>query len=287
MCSRPSLWPLCLSAFFQAGWLSIENGKKMKNNKILTLAFLRSFYLQATWNFERMQNVGFLYILLPFFQFIYPDKEKRKAVLLRHLGFFNTHPYAASVILGIVASVEAERAEQDTIGEGEIMVLKTNMAGPLAAIGDAFFWATWRPFVVALSLFIVVFFVEDPGFRGTWFAPLFFLVVFNALHLPFRYWGLKVSYTARTRVVKIIAGMEFQKIIDFIRYMGMVIVTLSFVFYLLFSLHSTAEYSVVIIVFLATIAGGAVLKSPTALSYILTAIGVVLAYMKIDFIKFM
>ena len=51
---------------------------------IKNFIFLRTFFLQALWNFERLQNVGFLYILYPVFKSLYKDKEKRKEALLRH-----------------------------------------------------------------------------------------------------------------------------------------------------------------------------------------------------------
>ncbi|MGA2090005.1 MAG: PTS system mannose/fructose/sorbose family transporter subunit IID, partial [Endomicrobiales bacterium] len=52
--------------------------------KILTLysVFLRSFALQAVWNFERMQNVGFAYALMPVLNVLYPDPAKRSEALL-------------------------------------------------------------------------------------------------------------------------------------------------------------------------------------------------------------
>ncbi|MEW6042584.1 MAG: PTS system mannose/fructose/sorbose family transporter subunit IID, partial [Elusimicrobiota bacterium] len=39
--------------------------------------FFRSFLLQSVWNFERMQNVGFLFTVLPSLKKIYPDKKER------------------------------------------------------------------------------------------------------------------------------------------------------------------------------------------------------------------
>ena len=72
----------------------------MKMNK--KIIFLRTFFLQALWNFERLQNVGFLYILYPVLKNLYPNKEKRKEVLLRHIGFFNTNPYMVTVIVAMV-----------------------------------------------------------------------------------------------------------------------------------------------------------------------------------------
>ncbi len=73
---------------------------------IKNFIFLRTFFLQALWNFERLQNIGFLYILYPVIKSLYKDKEERKKVLLRHIGFFNTNPYMANIIIAMVINAE-------------------------------------------------------------------------------------------------------------------------------------------------------------------------------------
>ena len=56
--------------------------------KIYGKMFFKSFFLQALWNFERLQNIGFLFVLKPFVDKVYPDRERRKEALIRHTGFF-------------------------------------------------------------------------------------------------------------------------------------------------------------------------------------------------------
>ena len=118
---------------------------------IKNFIFLRTFFLQALWNFERLQNVGFLYILYPVFKSLYKDKEKRKEALLRHIGFFNTNPYMVNIIIAMVINAENNIAlgQEKNIKKPEM--IKSVMAGPTAAIGDYFFWGTWRPFVSFIS----------------------------------------------------------------------------------------------------------------------------------------
>ena len=61
---------------------------------------LRSQLLQGSWNYERMQNGGWAYSLIPALKKLYPQREDASAALKRHLEFFNTHPYIAAPILG-------------------------------------------------------------------------------------------------------------------------------------------------------------------------------------------
>jgi PTS system mannose-specific IID component len=172
--------------------------------------YWRSFFLQALWNFERLQNVGFAFAMLPIFRLLYPEPAQRRDALLRHLSFFNTHPYMVNIVFGMVASMEEDMRDGRQVSPGQIDVLKNNMAGPLAAIGDTFFWGTWRPFTILLSIGLTLFFYRSSNFFGTWLAPLTFLLVYNAVHIAFRYWSLRISYQLRTKIVEYIADLEFQ-----------------------------------------------------------------------------
>ena len=239
----------------------------MNNNKMLTTLFWRSFFVQSLWNFERMQNAGFCFVMLPLFRSLYPDREKRTAAIVRHLNFFNVHPYMASIIFGIVASMEKDIAEGKQTNPEDIIMLRTNMAGPLAAIGDTFSWATWRPFTVLLSSGLVLFFYDINTFRGTWLAPLFFLAIYNLIHVPFRFWSLRLSFQLRTRIVRIIAGLEFQRAINTIRYAGLLVLLFVLLFYLVVFVHGIAERAVSLVVFMLAILLGYLRLPPAFIFY--------------------
>ena len=54
--------------------------------------------LQASWNFERLQNVGFLFALRNMLKRIYAgDNPRFLAALKRHISFFNTHLFFSSL----------------------------------------------------------------------------------------------------------------------------------------------------------------------------------------------
>ena len=65
----------------------------------------RSTFLQGSWNYERMQNLGWAYSLIPAIKKLYKKEEDRSAALERHLEFFNTHPYVAAPIIGVTLSL--------------------------------------------------------------------------------------------------------------------------------------------------------------------------------------
>ena len=52
---------------------------------------LRHQFLQGSWNYERMQNGGWCFSMIPAIKKLYPNKEDQAAALKRHLEFYNTH----------------------------------------------------------------------------------------------------------------------------------------------------------------------------------------------------
>jgi PTS system mannose-specific IID component len=95
--------------------------------------FVKTFFIQTLWNYERLQNVGFLFILKPFLCRIYSDEGEKKEAFLRHVGFFNTHPYMVDLIAAIVVNME-EKASENVHGEkvSDINMIKDIMTAPLA-----------------------------------------------------------------------------------------------------------------------------------------------------------
>ena len=198
---------------------------------IKNFIFLRTFFLQALWNFERLQNVGFLYILYPVFKSLYKDKEKRKEALLRHIGFFNTNPYMVNIIIAMVINAENNIAlgQEKNIKKPEM--IKSVMAGPTAAIGDYFFWGTWRPFVSFISILMIILSMNMFSINFLWIAPVIFIVVYNIVHLAFRYCSLIISFRLNEKMIKLISKLEIKYIVDIFRIIGLVVITLAIFFY--------------------------------------------------------
>lgn len=98
----------------------------------------RSTFLQGSWNYERMQNGGFCFSMIPAIRKLYSNKEDQAAALKRHLEFFNTHPYVASPIIGVTLALEEDRANGSDVDNQTINGVKVGMMGPLAGeIGRA------------------------------------------------------------------------------------------------------------------------------------------------------
>ena len=147
--------------------------KKLTKSDIVSM-FIRSNFLLGSYNFERMQSVGFCVTLIPALKKLY-EGDELKAALKRHLEFFNTQPFLATPIMGITAAMEEQKANGADIDEASISGVKIGLMGPLAGVGDPIFWGTVRPVLAALGAGLAL--------TGSILGPLLFFILFNALRL--------------------------------------------------------------------------------------------------------
>lgn len=147
------------------------------DKRVLVRVFLRSFFLQASWNPLGMQNLGLAYALFPALEHLYPDPEERAKAVRRHLTFFNTHPYVAAGIVGGVLHHEQKIARGEASPQ-EVVAFKGALMGPFAALGDGFFWLSLKPAAGAFCAALV-------PLLGAW-AVVLFLFLYNAVHFTFR-----------------------------------------------------------------------------------------------------
>lgn len=175
------------------------------DKKVLKQTFFRSNLHQASWNFERMHALGFLYMMVPSLKKLYPDNDDdRKQAIARHLEFFNTQPFVGAPILGVTIAMEEQRKLGADIDDAMINGLKVGMMGPLAGIGDPIFWGTLRPVLGALAAGLAI--------EGNLLGPILFFVLFNVVRLGFRWWGLFYGFEKGTELIEDIGGGLLQKI---------------------------------------------------------------------------
>ncbi len=161
--------------------------------------YLRSFLLQSSWNFEKLQNLGFFYLILPGLRSIYGD-EIPADVRQRHGAYFNTHPYFAPLVAGTTLRLEAlESVGEESAVDAE--AYKKMVMAPFAAMGDALFWGGVRPLAALIGLLIAS--------QGSLWAPVVFLVLFNLPHFLFRGGGLLLGYFQELRAIETIQKCHF------------------------------------------------------------------------------
>lgn len=156
----------------------------------LRRVFWRSFPIQACFNYERQQHVGFAYEMIPVLRKLYPEKREAAEALSRHLEFFNTDPHIVTFITGACIAMEENNKQAQDRGESfdidSIAALKAALMGPLAGIGDSFFWGTFRVIAAGVGCGLAA--------QGNVLGPILFVLLFNIPHLLGRYYGLQWGY---------------------------------------------------------------------------------------------
>lgn len=173
----------------------------------------RSTFLQGSWNYERMQNGGWCYAMVPAIKKLYTTKEEQSAALKRHLEFFNTHPYVASPIIGVTLALEEERANGAQVEDQAIQGVKVGMMGPLAGVGDPVFWFTVRPMLGALGASLAM--------GGSILGPILFFVLWNVIRIAFMWYTQEFGYKAGTAITSDLSGGLLGKITKGASILGM------------------------------------------------------------------
>ena len=201
----------------------MEMNKKLISEGIIKKVFFRSFLLQALWNFKGMQNVGFLYTVKPVLDFLYSDPLDRKNAYLRHLDFFNTHPYYASYIIGAVAAAEEKYASTGSDAAlRQISDTKKVLGGPIAAFGDSKIWGTLRPFAAVIGVFFIFLFSKHISLM--WIGPAAAFLFYSAVHIYIRYHGLVAGYKFENNVFDELFTGKLQKSFVYMKIISIVMV---------------------------------------------------------------
>jgi len=176
----------------------------------------RHQFLQGSWNYERMQNGGWCYAMIPAIKKLYSTKEEQSAALKRHLEFYNTHPYVSAPVIGVTLALEEERANGQPVEDQAIQGVKVGMMGPLAGVGDPVFWFTVRPILGALG--------ASMALSGSIVGPLLFFVLWNVIRMAFLWYTQEFGYNVGTSIAKDLSGGLMGKITEGASILGMFII---------------------------------------------------------------
>lgn len=163
------------------------------DKKTLNKMVWLSCFLQASFNYERMQACGWLWAMLPGLQKIHVNKEDLKASMAHNLDFLNTHPFLVTFVMGIVLSLEQNKVETNTIRS-----VRISAAGPLGGIGDALFWLTLVPITAGITANIAL--------EGSIIGAILFLAIFNGVQFFVRWLLMHWSYGLGTKAVTMLTS---------------------------------------------------------------------------------
>lgn len=173
----------------------------------LGAAFLRLFFVQSSWNYERLIGVGMGVAEEPLLRDLRggpDDGAVYRAAVARGARFFNSHPYLAGLAVGATA-----RAEHDGMAPERIERLRAALIGPLGSLGDRLVWAGWLPLLAGAALTAV-------ALGATWIAVAAFLGVYNLGHVTLRWWALRAGWRAGSEVTAALRHPGLQGALTFV-----------------------------------------------------------------------
>jgi len=157
-----------------------------------------------------MQNLGFVYAIIPLLREQKLSGKDEAEMLTRHLQMFNTHPYLSTPLIGSIVRMEAERQDVSSI-----MMVKQSLMGPYAAIGDAFFWGALRP---CAGIFAV-----GLAWMGWILAPLAFIVIYEPMHIWVRSKGFIEGYRQGKQGIEFVRRIDLPRIAGRVRWLSLIV----------------------------------------------------------------
>ncbi len=184
----------------------------------------RTFLLQATFNYERQQGLGWAWALQPALERLYPDPAERRERLAEHTAYFNTQPTLASLALGVAAGLEERRAAGEGLDAVGTSRVKSVLGSALAALGDRLFWFTLRPFAACLGALLAL--------SGSWVGALALWLCYNVVHLRVRCSGVGWGYRAGPEVMSGAVRRRFERLTAVLGVLGAALVGVTIAFLL-------------------------------------------------------
>jgi mannose/fructose/N-acetylgalactosamine-specific phosphotransferase system component IID/mannose/fructose/N-acetylgalactosamine-specific phosphotransferase system component IIC len=150
--------------------------------------------LQLSWNYERMQALGFCWSIMPILRKVYPNKDDYFAAIKRHLNFYNTNPMIGSpTIFGAACALE-EQKQPEAVDD-----IKIALMGPFAAIGDTIAAILMKP--------IFAVFAAGMALNGNWFGAILMLIL-GFIYFYVMFPGFWLGYNQGKNLIQT-AGSKF------------------------------------------------------------------------------
>ena len=130
----------------------------------------------------------------PVIEKYYQDDEAKKEALTRHASeYINTNQTMYGLLAGIACAMEKERAEKGNVDPGTITSVIASLMGPLAGIGDSFFFNCVRVIVAGIAIGIAA--------DGNLLGPLLFVALFGFGLLALKYVLFMTGYRTGTSLI--------------------------------------------------------------------------------------
>lgn len=196
---------------------------KVSDTKKFWQFLWRSWAIQASWNYERQMNMGFLYGIAPTLDRLYPDEKdpeqmaRKKEAYERHMAFYNCTPQTSAFALGLAASMEEQyAADREKFNPDTINAVKTSLMGPLSGIGDSFFQGTVR--IIAFGLGIQL------AQQGSILGPILAMLISFVPSFVVTWFCGKIGYTTGSKYLTNLQGGMMDKMMYVCGIVGLMVI---------------------------------------------------------------
>ncbi|MFA1563061.1 PTS system mannose/fructose/sorbose family transporter subunit IID [Aliivibrio fischeri] len=164
------------------------------DKRILRDIFLRSNTLELSFNYEKMQALGFCYSITPALKEYHGSSNSDLSdSLVRNMALFNISPAMGPFVLGVTASLEKEVSQNPEMKPTMINNIKSSLMAPLSGIGDSFFWGTFRIIAAGIGISMAQ--------QGSIMGMVMFLLLFNIPNFATRWFGLNLGFKLGTKLI--------------------------------------------------------------------------------------
>lgn len=176
-----------------------------------------AMYHLSSMSFEKLEANGFAHSMVPILKKLYKDNpEEYKKALIRHSVFYNTEPQSGSIVNGIVASMEEERANGKEITDEMIHSVKTGLMGPIAGMGDSIIQGIVIPVLLSIGMGI--------SSNGNPLGVIVYMVGFLATILSLSYVLYMRGYQLGISAVDGLIGINSEKLRNAFAVLGTMVV---------------------------------------------------------------
>lgn len=168
--------------------------------RVLSRSFWRFFWsFQISWNYERMQALGFCWAITPVLRYLHRDEDSFQEALQRHLAFFNTSPIVGGpFILG--STIAMEEGGSATSADS----VKIAMMGPLAGIGDAVTYVVYNSIIFTLG--------ANWALQGNVVGPIFVALFVLIPYFFVRRWQFNFGYSQGKALISRLASGALERV---------------------------------------------------------------------------
>jgi mannose/fructose/N-acetylgalactosamine-specific phosphotransferase system component IID len=179
--------------------------------QVLNRSFWRYFWsFQISWNYERMQALGFCWAIIPVLRYLHEDDRAFAEAMQRHLSFFNTSPIIGGpFILGSTIAMEESSTASSADG------IKVAMMGPLAGIGDALTFVVYNSIIFILA--------SQWAQEGLIIGPIFAAVMVLVPYYLVRRWQFNFGYQQGKNLVQHLASGALQRFNEGLVVLGLIV----------------------------------------------------------------